>query len=241
MESDFKLFLRGNAVEAASARVTLNVNDAETVAGVFADAFESLKSALVDAWFDGFSFFAQSFLFLASFADDLVEFGFLFIKNVGVVGEFFFCHSDLGSFIFNSAIVVVDVFFGQFDFESLELDFFCEKIKLAVVADIVELLFITGDETVAVVDLFLFSSKIFAEFFDFASVVFDTTVKTFDTVFEVFDFKRKFAADSFDAVNFRKDSLKVVKRFQTLLNRGGLLLLLFSSHIFLYVFYRIFF
>ena len=139
VESDFELFLRRDAVEAATAGVTLDVDDAETVAGVLADAFEGLESAVVDARFDSFGFLAEGLFFLTGLADDFVELGFLFFEDVSVVGEFFFSSLYLSGFVLDGARVVVDMLFGQFDFERLEFDFFSEQIELAVVADVVEL------------------------------------------------------------------------------------------------------
>ena len=145
MKTNFHLLLRGNAVEAATTGVTLDVDDAETVAGVFADALEGGEGALVDLGFEGLGFLAEVLFFLTGLADDFVELVALFVENVGEVGEFLACCLDFGLLVLDGAVIFVDMLFGKLDLERLELDFFCEKVELAVVANVVELLLILVD------------------------------------------------------------------------------------------------
>ena len=68
MHADFELLLRRYAVEAAAAGVTGDTNEAEAVAGVLADAFESGEGALVvDVSFKVFGLLTETLLVLTGF------------------------------------------------------------------------------------------------------------------------------------------------------------------------------
>ncbi len=98
---DFELLLGRDAVEASSAGVTLDVNHAEAVAGVFTDAFEGVEGVCVDFGFEVFGLLAEALFILACFRNDFFKLGFLFAKHVLVVGNFFFCGFYLGGLVFN--------------------------------------------------------------------------------------------------------------------------------------------
>jgi len=84
---DFHLLLRRNAVEASSAGVALDVDDAESVASIVANALECFEGALVDAGLDFLGLDAQALFVLTGFRYDFVEFGFLLFKDVLAVAE----------------------------------------------------------------------------------------------------------------------------------------------------------
>jgi hypothetical protein len=186
---DFHLFLRRDAVEAATTGVTLDVNDAEAVASVFADAFESGECTLVDVWFESFCFFAEAFFFLTSFANDFVEFRFFLIEDVSAVGEFLFGVVNIGVFVVDSTMVLVDVFIGELNLEGLEIDLFFNEVVFAIVFDVVDLLVVSRDKFLARVNFLFFTGKSLLQIFDFAVKVFDASLKTGDVVFEVFYFE----------------------------------------------------
>ena len=110
------------------------------------------------------------------------------------------------------------MFLGELYFECLELNLFCEQIELAVVAHIVELLFVSGDFRLRIVDFFFFHTCLAAVFLNLLTEIFDTGAQTFDVVFQIFDFQGQFASDGLDSVDFAKDCLKFVERLQTLLH-----------------------
>ena len=120
---DFHLFLWRDAVEAAAAGVTLNVYDAETVACVLADALEGSQSALVNLRLDSLGLVAQVIFLGTCLGDNLVEFGFLFLKDVARVFQTFLCGCDISLLVLDGAAIFVDVFFGELDLEVLEFDF----------------------------------------------------------------------------------------------------------------------
>ena len=158
---DFHLFLRRDAVEATTTGVALDVDDAETVAGVFADALEGGEGAGVDFGFEGFSLLAETLFVLLGFRHDFFEFGALFGEDVLLVGEFFFGSGDVGVFGVGYAGIFVDMLFAKFDFKGLEFDFLCEEVKFAVVAHVVELSLVGLDFGLGLVDFFSFSARPF--------------------------------------------------------------------------------
>jgi len=189
---NFHLLLRRNAVEAAATCVTLHVNDAEAVACVAAQTLECREGAFDDFGLEGLSFLAQVFFFLAGFIHNFVEFVFLLVEYVFLVGEAFFGVADVGRLVVNRAVVVVDMLFGKFNFQGLEFDFFRKEVEFAVVANVVDLLFVAGDEALAILDFFLFYCEIAFELVDVVVVVVHAGMQTGDAVFKVFYFEGKF-------------------------------------------------
>lgn len=61
------------------------------------------------------------------------------------VDEGLFGGGDVGVFDVDQARVLVDVLLAKLNLECLELDFLAEEVKLAVVADVVELDFVFVD------------------------------------------------------------------------------------------------
>ena len=85
VELYFHLLLRGDAVEATAASVTLHIHNAEAVAGILAYALEGRECALVNFGLKGFGFLAQVFLILTCLADDLIQLSFLFLQDMGLI------------------------------------------------------------------------------------------------------------------------------------------------------------
>ena len=138
MHFDFHLALSRNAVEAAAARVTLNGNDAQSVASITANAFEGLQEAfVVDFAFDGFCLSVEFFLVLTSFGDDFVEFFFLVGEDVFAVFELLLSGSDIVFDTLGLLCVFADALFAKFDFKAFEVDFFSEEVVFFVVANVV--------------------------------------------------------------------------------------------------------
>ena len=111
MHADFKLTLRRNAVEAAAAGVTLHAYDAESVACVLADTLECGESIVVDKWLQSLCFLAYRLFFLTCLGYYFLEFLFLLLKDVLVVGEFFLVVLDFGYLCLDSAVGIANVLF----------------------------------------------------------------------------------------------------------------------------------
>ena len=218
VHTDFHLLLRGDAVEAAAAGIALHVYDAEAVAGVFADALEGCEGTLVDFGLKCLGLGAQCFFLLACLAHDFIELALLLGEDVLEVGDALVGRGDVGAAVFDGAGVVGDMLLGKLDFERLEFDLFVEQIVFAVVAHVVHLLVISGDEALARVDFLFLGGDGAGEFVDFVREVVNTGMEAGDLVFKVLYFEGKLAANGLDAVDFREDCLKVVERFQTRLD-----------------------
>lgn len=94
---DFHLLLGRDAVEAAAAGVALDVDDAEAVAGVLADALEGGEGAwVVDAGFEVFGIGAEHFLVFLGLGDDFFELLTLVGKDVVAVNEALLGCGDVG-------------------------------------------------------------------------------------------------------------------------------------------------
>ena len=70
---DLHLALRRDAVEAAATSITLDIDDAKTIAGILADALEGIECALIDLRLKSESFGAEFLLVLFGLVDDLFE------------------------------------------------------------------------------------------------------------------------------------------------------------------------
>lgn len=179
---DLHLFLRRNAVEAASAGVTLDIDYAETVAGVLAYALECGECAGVDLWLKFFGVLAQTLFVLTCLVDDFVELGALLVEDVVAVDQSLLGRCYFGGLVVGGAGIFGYMLFGQLDLKRLELDFFRQNVVFAVVAHIVELLFVTVDFGFGVGYLLFFSKSGAAQLLDLATIVVDAGVETFDIV-----------------------------------------------------------
>lgn len=121
---DFELLLWGDAVEATTASVTLDVNHAKAVASIFADALEGSECAWVNHWLERMSFFAKAFFVLTSFRNDFFEFSFFLNEDVFAVRELVLGCFDFGSALLDNSAKFHNMFFSEFDFELLILSFF---------------------------------------------------------------------------------------------------------------------
>lgn len=208
---DFDLLLRGNAVEAATAGVTVDDDDAETIAGILADTLECIESTVVDTGFERLGTTDEIFLFGAGFVDDIVEVGFLLGQNLSLVYDILLDRSDVGLAVVDFALDFANVLLAEFDFESLVFDFLGKIVEFVVVAHIVELLTIALDERLLVLDLVLLGSTLDLEILDIALIALYAGVKTGDSVLQVLHLERELAADVADAVDFGENGLEFVE------------------------------
>ena len=68
------LALCRDAVEASAAGIALHVDDSKTVAGILADALESLEQTWLDFLLEGFRLLAELLLVLLCLGDDFAQF-----------------------------------------------------------------------------------------------------------------------------------------------------------------------
>ena len=218
MHLDLHLLLGRDAVEATTAGVTLNVDHAEAVAGVLADALEGGEGAgIVDAGLEVLGVGAEDLFILLGLGDDLLELLALVGEDVVAVGEVLLGRCDLGGLGVDLTGVLADAFFGELDLEGLVLDLFREEVKLAVVPYVVELGLVGCDLLLGYLDLVLLLGREGAEFLDLVVVLLDAGVESGDNVFEVTYFLGELTADGADAVDLGEDCLQLVERAETVL------------------------
>ena len=179
---DFELLLRGDTVEAAAAGVALDVNNTQTVAGIFADALEGIERIGVDFRLELLGLLTEALLVLTGFGNNLLELGTLFGEHVLGVLNALFGSLDFSRFVLDLARIVVDVFLAKLDFEGLELYFLGEKVELAVIAHVVELLLIGSDFALRINDFLALLHEFVVEGGDFGLVVFDTGVQALSLI-----------------------------------------------------------
>lgn len=137
---------------------------------------------------------------------------------------------DFSRLVLDLARIVVDVFLAKLDFEGLELHFLGEKVELTVITHVVELLLIGSDFALRISDFLALLHEFVVEGGDFGLVVFDTGVQAGQIVFKILHFEGQLTTDGFDAVDFGKNCLKLVERFQAALNRECFGFGVFGSH-----------
>ena len=123
VHADFKLFLRWNAVETATAGITLDVDDAKTITGVLADALEGIESTGIDTRFECFCLFAETLFVLACLAHDFLKLAALFVENVSLILKLLIGECNLTCLVFDSVVIFVDVLLAELYFKSLKFDF----------------------------------------------------------------------------------------------------------------------
>ena len=119
MHSDFKLFLRRNTVEAASAGIALDSHDCKTVACILSDALKCFQSALVDRRLQSKCLCVQAFLVDFRFRDNLLQFLFLVGKYVVLILKFLLSGSDFPLAGVDYACKLIEVLFSKLYFEGL--------------------------------------------------------------------------------------------------------------------------
>lgn len=219
--ADIDLALWRDAVEAATASITVYHNDAQSVAGILADTLECCKGAFVHKRFEALCTSDEAFLFVASLANDVLEIVLLFVENVGLVLNFLLGGFDIFHTVVYRAFDFADSLFAEFDFEGFVFNFLGEVVEFVVVAHVEELLVITLDEELLVFDFVLLVGALCFEVLDLCLIAFDTCVKPLDGVFKILNFAWKFSADVADAVDFAQKGLKFEEGFEALFYRAG--------------------
>ena len=141
MHLDFKLTLRRDTVETAAACITLNSYDAQTVAGILADAFERCKSVIIDKRFESLSLFTDSFLLLTCFIYDLVELFLFLFEDMFIIGKLLFVVFDLLKLGLLFCLGFAYMLFSKFYFKSFKLFLFLKESELTVIPHVIDLLF----------------------------------------------------------------------------------------------------
>ena len=87
MHLDVELTLGRNLIEATATSIALHIDDAESVAGILADALEAGEQTRFYLQFEFFCFFLQLFFFLTRFLHDFFQFAALLVEVSIAVGN----------------------------------------------------------------------------------------------------------------------------------------------------------
>ena len=216
MHLDIELALWRNLVKATTTSITLHVDDAQTVAGILADALEAGEQTIFNLRLVFLGFRLQLLLFLTRLLHDFVELALL----VGQCDQTVFlqCNSLL-----QVVVTLIDANQSLFDFllaelnlESLELYLLCQRVILAVVLHLVELLLIAVDIRLGLVDLALLHRDSALVVLDFVLDLLNTSVQTGNLVFQVLHFERQLATHGALLIDTRKRCLQLIQRLQLL-------------------------
>ena len=126
------------------------------------------------------------------------------LENMLIVGETLFSTHDFSSFLLLFLVSLTYVLLSEFNFEPFEFLLLLEESKLAVVADVVDLLLVFLDFDATLVDIpFLLSHKIL-QFLDFILIFLDSSLISDNFVFKVLHLVGEFAAKNLYTVDFGK-------------------------------------
>ena len=120
---DFHLALWRDTVEAASAGVSLNIDNAQSVARILAYALECGEQAWLNLHLELLGLVAQFLLVLLCLRDDFVQLALLLGKDVLAVGKMILGNLHVGMLLLNQALEIVDLLLGKLNVEVLILDF----------------------------------------------------------------------------------------------------------------------
>ena len=160
-----------------------------------------------------FAFFAELFFLRLRFRHNFVELRALQIEVLLTDVERFVAAVQVALLEFDETFGLANLLFQQFDLQALEFDLLREVIVFAVVAHIVELLLVARHHFLGGADVFVLASDVRLDRLDFFFVLLETVGQSFDLVFQILHFERKFAAQGLDLVDFRKFSLQLVEVF----------------------------
>ena len=193
MHLDVQLALWRNLVEAATAGITLHIDNAETIAGTFADALEAGQQTRLDAGLQFFGFLLEIFLGLTRFLHDGVELVALRLKVLLALGERSLCVGEVVLTLLYLLVGFLDLLVAEFDLQCLELDLLGQRVVLTIVLYLVELSLVAVYAGLVLLNLIALLCNGSAEVFDLSIDVFHTCVETGDLILEVSHFERKFA------------------------------------------------
>lgn len=188
---DVELPLGRNAVVASSAGVALDRHHGQPVADIPSYSLISRQKPGVDLRLSRIRLLRQAFHLLGRLLIDSLElllFGSQIDLAVGNDGlsilDHFLLDLDIGG-------VFLDFLLAQFDLEFLILDFFRQRVELAVVSDVILLLFVFGYQNLGLLDLLLALLGRGSQPLHFGSDIGHTGLQTGDLVLEVLNLQRE--------------------------------------------------
>ena len=125
--------------------------------------------------------------------------------------------SQLALLVLNLHVSLLNLLVAKLYFEALELDFLCQRVVLAVVAHLVELLLVALYALLSLCYLALLLSDSLLEVCDVALDVLHTCLQACNLVFKVLHLKRQLAAQCALLVDSRESGLKLVEGLQSFL------------------------
>ena len=125
--------------------------------------------------------------------------------------------SQLALLVLNLHVSLLNLLVAKLYLEALELDFLCQRVVLAVVAHLVELLLVALYALLSLCYLALLLSDSLLEVCDVALYVLHTCLQACNLVFKVLHFKRQLAAQCALLVDSRESGLKLVEGLQSFL------------------------
>ena len=217
MHLHVQLTLWRNLIEASSASITLHIYDAETIAGILADALEAREQTRFNLHFKFLGFFLELFFLLTRFLHDFVELAFLFFQVFLTLVYQHFSVFQIGRTLINANACFPNLLVAEFDFKCLELDFLAQHVIFAVVPNLVELFLITLHSAFGGLNLTFLLYDGSLEFSYFCLNFLNTGVQTCNFIFEVLHFQWQFSAQCTFLINGRESCLQLEQVLQLLL------------------------
>ena len=216
MHLDVELALRWNLIEAATTSITLNVNNAQTVAGTIADTLEALEQTWFNLLLQLNGLFSQALFFLTSFSHDVLKLrAFLYQALLAVCLQVLSLVQVLHTLL-HLLLTLANLLVAKFDFQLLELDFLTQSVILTVVAHGFELSLITLQASLSLSNLVLLLRHCAVELIDFVLDFLDASGETSNLIFQVLNLKRQLTSQGTLLVNSRQGGLKLVESLQLL-------------------------
>ena len=184
-----------------------------------ADTLISCQQAVVDLRSSSLGLGCQRLHLLGGFLVDTFQL-FLFGLQINLaLGQHFLSILNRLLFQFDVDPGLLNALLAQFDFELLILDLFGQGIEFPVVADVILLSFVFGNQRFGLIDSILVLLGGFVQLIHFGRNVGNTCIEAGDLVFQVLNLQRKLAFQFVDLVDLRIDFLKLVQRDDLLFHR----------------------
>ena len=195
---DVELTLGRNLVEATATGITLHIDNAQSIARALPDALEAAEQTGVygrHLCFQILSLGLQLFLFLSSFLHDFIQFATLQLKilltlSYGLLRLFqlllSLCHFLTG---------LADFLVAELNLEFLKLYFLVQRIIFAIVADIVELFFLTLHAFLRLLNLISLCGHSALEIINFPLDLLEAILQSLNLILQVTHFERQLATE----------------------------------------------
>ena len=176
MHFDVELTLGRNLIEAATTGVTLHIDDTQSVARTLADALEGTEEARLDLDFQVLGTLLEHGLLLAGLRQDILQLALFLVKILLTLLALGLGYLQVVGTVSHLVRCLLDFLVAKFHLQTLVIDLLAQRVILAVVAHLIELVVVTLQVGLCLLHLTLLHRDSRLKLLDFCVDFLDTGV-----------------------------------------------------------------